>query len=329
MANQIKENLQKELDKLNQQLKESVKLLATSDTDINMKPLAEEEVANLKAQIEALEASVKQVEGGFAHDGTNGKGGNNPDGSEFSNESAINPNKAILEIRAGTGGNEAALFASELYRMYTRYAERAGWKMQEAFRSSAELGGLKTVTTEVFGKDAYPLLQNESGVHRVQRVPVTESGGRIHTSTATVAVLPVVSPITVEINPNDIKEDFYRSGGKGGQNVNKVSTAVRLTHLPTGIVVERQEERTQGKNREKAMEILRSRLYQMMMEKRVKNISELRADQVGTGERSEKIRTYNFPQDRITDHRIKKSWGNIEGVMDGGLDKILKTPDAS
>ncbi len=316
----LKENLQKELDRLNKQLNESMKLLASSDesTSAEMKPLVEEEIANLKAQVAAVEASIKQAEAGFSRS----KIGSD---DEFSGESGINPNKAILEIRGGTGGNEAALFASELYRMYTRYAERAGWKMQEVFRSGAEFGGLKTVTAEVSGKDVYPTLQNESGVHRVQRVPVTESGGRIHTSTATVAVLPVVSPITVEINPNDIKEDFYRSGGKGGQNVNKVSTAVRLTHMPTGIVVERQEERTQGKNREKAMEILRSRLYQMMMEKRVKNISELRADQVGTGERSEKIRTYNFPQDRITDHRIKKSWGNIEGVMDGDLDKILKS----
>src|SRR3989344_3520658 len=319
----LKENLQNELDRLNKQLDESMKLLASSDesTSAEMKPLVEEEIANLKAQIAAVETSIKQADAGFSRGGEAGNGSGN---DEFSGEGGINPNKAILEIRAGTGGNEAALFASELYRMYTRYAERAGWKIQEAFRSSAEFGGLKTVTTEVSGKDIYPTLQNESGVHRVQRVPVTESGGRIHTSTATVAILPVVSPITVEINPNDIKEDFYRSGGKGGQNVNKVSTAVRLTHMPTGIVVERQEERTQGKNREKAMEILRSRLYQMMMEKRVKNISELRADQVGTGERSEKIRTYNFPQDRITDHRIKKSWGNIEGVMDGDLDKILK-----
>lgn len=303
MVNDI---LQKELDRLNAQLSENKKLLETSDAD--MKPLVEEEIENLKTQITAMEASVKQVEGGFARSGGD---------DEFSSESGINPNKAILEIRAGTGGNEAGLFASELYRMYMRYAERAKWKMEEISNS-------KTIVAEISGKDIYPTLQNESGVHRVQRVPVTESGGRIHTSTATVAVLPVVSPITVEIKPDDLKEDFYRSGGKGGQNVNKVSTAVRLTHLPTGLVVENQTERTQGKNRERAMEVLRSRLYQMMMEKRVKNISDLRADQVGTGERSEKIRTYNFPQDRITDHRIKKSWGNIEAVLGGDLDKILK-----
>lgn len=232
-------------------------------------------------------------------------------------------NKAILEIRAGTGGNEASLFAADLYKMYVRYASIVGWKVKELSKSSGEHKGIKTVTAEIKGKGVFETLQNESGVHRVQRVPITESSGRIHTSTATVAVLPVVTPFQIEIKPSDIKSDFFRAGGAGGQNVNKVSTAVRITHIPTGMVVECQEERTQGKNREKAMEILRSRLYTIMQEERVKNIADLRADQVGKGERSEKIRTYNFPQDRVTDHRIKKSWGNIEGILKGNLKKII------
>lgn len=303
------DNLQKELNNLKKQLEDNNKLLETSDAE--MKPLIQEEIRTLDAQIRALAASVNQMSGDFSQENT------------AVNEEGINPDKAILEIRAGTGGNEAALFAGDLYRMYLRYGERMGWKTSEISKSTAELGGIKTVTIEVKGDGAYPLLQRESGVHRVQRVPVTESSGRIHTSTATVAVIPVVSPIAVDIKKDDIKEDFYRSGGKGGQNVNKVSTAVRLTHLPTGLTVECQEHRTQGRNRERAMEILRSRLFKAMQEKRVKNISELRADQVGTGERSEKIRTYNFPQDRVTDHRIKKSWGNIQSIMDGELDKIF------
>jgi peptide chain release factor 1 len=303
------DNLQKELNNLKKQLADNNKLLETSDAE--MKPLIQEEIRALEAQIRALATSVNQMSGDFSPENT------------AVNEEGISPDKAILEIRAGTGGNEAALFAGDLYRMYLRYGEKMGWKTSEISKSIAELGGIKTVTIEVKVDGAYSLLQKESGVHRVQRVPVTESSGRIHTSTATVAVIPVVSPIAVDIKKDDIKEDFYRSGGKGGQNVNKVSTAVRLTHLPTGLTVECQEHRTQGRNRERAMEILRSRLFKAMQEKRVKNISELRADQVGTGERSEKIRTYNFPQDRVTDHRIKKSWGNIQSIMDGELDKIF------
>jgi len=209
--------------------------------------------------------------------------------------------------------------------MYIRYGEKVSWHFEESSKTTAEMGGIKTVSAEIKGKNVYTLLQKESGVHRVQRVPTTESSGRIHTSTATVAVLPIVNPITVEIKREDLDEQFYRSGGKGGQNVNKVSTAVRLKHNPTGLVVECQEARTQLKNREKAMEILRARLYQIMLEEQVESISDLRSGQVGTGERSEKIRTYNYPQDRITDHRIKKSFGNIQKVMDGELDKILKT----
>ena len=180
-----------------------------------------------------------------------------------------------------------------------------------------------TVMVEIKGKDCYNLLKNESGVHRVQRVPTTEAGGRIHTSTATVAVLPIVSKIEIEIKPEDVKMDFFRAGGHGGQNVNKVSTAVRLTHIPTGLVVECQEERSQGKNREKAMNILKSRIFNMMQKQQVKNIADLRAGQVGTGDRSEKIRTYNYPQDRITDHRLLRNWHNMNVIMNGGIDDML------
>ena len=229
-----------------------------------------------------------------------------------------------MEIRAGTGGSEAGLFAHDLYRMYMRYAEKNNWKVKELFFSENELGGIKTVTISIKSSNIYNLLKNESGVHRVQRVPITEAGGRIHTSTATVAVLPQISKIDIQIKPDEVKSEFFRSGGAGGQNVNKVSTAVRLTHLPTGIVVECQEERQQAKNRALAMEILKSRLYNLMKEQQVKNISDLRAGQVGTAERSEKIRTYNYPQDRITDHRLNKSWHNMEAVMNGEIDQILQ-----
>ena len=294
-----KQNLQNEIDRIKSQIAENEKL------EGDLKELAVEENKELLAQIAELERALAQVGGEF--------GGAN---EEESASAEFNPNKAILEIRAGTGGDEAGLFAGNLFNMYKRYGEKKGWKFEI-------LNDSRTLTAELKGPKVYPLLKNESGVHRVQRVPSTESAGRIHTSTATVAVLPVVSPIQVEIKPADIEEQFYRSGGAGGQNVNKVSTAVRLKHIPTGIVVECQEERFQAKNREKAMEILRSRLYQSMVEQQVKSITDLRTEQVGAGERSEKIRNYNFPQDRITDHRIKKSWGNIETIMDGDLDNIL------
>jgi peptide chain release factor 1 len=224
----------------------------------------------------------------------------------------------------GTGGDEAGLFAFDLYRMYMRYGENEGWKVEELFFSENGVGGIKTVTMEIKGKDVYKLLKNESGVHRVQRVPTTEAGGRIHTSTATVAVLPVLKKVEINIRPEDIKMDFFRSGGHGGQNVNKVSTAVRLTHTPTGVVVECQEERFQAKNREKAMAILESRLYNLMQEQQVKSITDIRTEQVGSGERSEKIRTYNYPQDRITDHRINKNFHNIPSIMNGNLKDILE-----
>ncbi|GIW69728.1 MAG: hypothetical protein KatS3mg101_0475 [Patescibacteria group bacterium] len=208
--------------------------------------------------------------------------------------------------------------------MYSRFAEKKGWRLTELFRSENEIGGVRTISTEIKGTKAYRLLRHESGVHRVQRVPITEAGGRIHTSTATVAVLPKLEKVEIDIHPDDLEWEFFRSGGKGGQNVNKVSTAVRLTHKPTGIIVECQEERFQGKNREKALEMLRSRLYTEMQEQQVKSITELRSGQIGTGMRNEKIRTYNYPQNRVTDHRVNKSWHNIGIIMDGEIGGILE-----
>jgi len=230
----------------------------------------------------------------------------------------------IVEIRGGAGGEEAALFAATLFRMYTRYAELRGWKTDIVDSNETELGGYKEIVFEIEGKGAYSRLKYESGVHRVQRIPTTESGGRIHTSTVTVAVLPEVDDVAeVEINPADLQVDTYRSSGAGGQHVNKTSSAIRITHLPSGIIVACQEERSQHKNRDKAMRVLKAKLYEQALSKQVTEVTENRRSQVGTGDRSERIRTYNYPQKRVSDHRINLSLYRIEEIVNGDIDEII------
>lgn len=232
--------------------------------------------------------------------------------------------KIILEIRAGTGGDEASLFAGDLARMYQKYALKRGWVFRVLDASESGARGYKTLIAEVSGEDMYSALKNESGIHRVQRVPATERQGRIHTSTVSVAVLPVVEAKDVQIKESDLEVTFSRAGGPGGQNVNKVETAVRVLHKPTGIVVGSREERSQHANRERAIEVLRAKLYEAQKEQQVGSVADLRREQIGSGERAEKIRTYNFPEDRITDHRIGKKFHNIPKVLEGNLDKIVE-----
>ncbi len=232
-------------------------------------------------------------------------------------------NKIILEIRAGTGGEEAAIFAADLFRMYSKYAARQGWLLSVLDSNESSLGGLKELTAEISGKGVYDVLKYESGVHRVQRIPETEKSGRIHTSTATVAILPQMENIEIEIKPSDLEISTFRSSGPGGQNVNKLETAVRIKHKPTGIVVASQAERFQQRNKEKALEILKAKLYELKRQEEESKILSQRRQQIGTAKRPEKIRTYNFPQSRVTDHRINKSWHNLEAIMEGDLDNLF------
>ncbi len=230
----------------------------------------------------------------------------------------------ILEIRAGAGGDEAGLFAADLLRMYTRFAEQRGWTMEPIDASVSERGGIKEVSVQISGPGVWTAFKYERGVHRVQRVPVTEASGRIHTSTATVAVLPEAEEVDIRIDPSELRIDTYRASGAGGQHVNKTESAIRITHIPTNIVVACQEERSQGKNRMKAMKLLRSKILEQVQEKQAKEMSQNRRSQVGTGDRSEKIRTYNFPQDRITDHRINFNIHNLPAVMEGAIDTLIQ-----
>lgn len=236
-----------------------------------------------------------------------------------------NDNKnIIMEIRAGTGGEEAALFAGDLFRMYTRYAEKKGWKVELMDISDTGRGGVKEAVFSISGENIYGNLKFESGVHRVQRVPETEANGRVHTSAASVAVLPEAEDVQIDINANELRIDIFRSGGAGGQNVNKVETAVRITHLPTGIVVQCQDERSQLKNRQKAMKVLRARLYDMKLKEQNADISAQRKSMVGSGDRSDKIRTYNFPQNRVTDHRISLTLYNLSNIIEGEIDELIE-----
>ncbi|WP_295625802.1 peptide chain release factor 1 [uncultured Intestinimonas sp.] len=271
-------------------------------SDPDMKELAQEEYAAAKADLERLEEEIKVLL--LPRDPNDEK-------------------NVIVEIRAGVGGEEAALFAHSLYRMYTMYAETRRWKVEVDSLNETELGGVKEICFTIDGEGAYSRLKFESGVHRVQRVPETESGGRIHTSTATVAVLPEVDEVEFELDPADIEMQVFRSSGAGGQHINKTSSAVRLIHKPTGTVVECQQERSQFQNRDKAMQLLRSRLYEEKVREQEASVTAERRSQVGTGMRNERIRTYNFPQGRVTDHRIGLTLYKIDAVMDGDLDELI------
>ncbi len=281
-------------------IEESESLLESEDGE--MRQLAETELSSLRGKADELEAALKSL---------------------LIPKDPRDKRNVIMEIRAGTGGDEAGLFAAELFRMYSRYAENRGWPVEVLSQNETGIGGIKEIIFMIKGKGAYSRLKYESGVHRVQRIPVTESSGRIHTSTVTVAVLAEVEDVDIEIPESDLKIDVYKSAGAGGQNVQKNATAVRITHLPTGLVVACQDERSQVQNRQRAMSILRARLYEMEEEKRQAEERADRRSQVGTGERAEKIRTYNYPQSRVTDHRINLSSHNLAGVLEGNLDFFI------
>lgn len=287
-------------------LGEEKEILMMSEKDSSLAELAKEELKTVEEQKNAL---LKQMDEILESEKTE---------EEF-------PNEVILEVRAGAGGEEAALFAFELSQMYKKYGESQGWSIKVLDESKTSIGGYKYASFEIRGKDVYKILRFETGVHRIQRVPETEKTGRVHTSTASVAILPIRKKTTIEIKDSDLDMEFSRSGGAGGQNVNKVETAVRLIHKPTGIDVRCTSERSQAKNREKALGILIAKLEQRRDEEEAKKFGSERKDQIGTGDRSEKIRTYNILQDRITDHRIKESWHNISEILEGKLGDILET----
>ena len=294
------------LEKLLREEKEVREMLDSDDT---LHEMAGKELKYLQEQKEGIEKQIEEI---LAKD---------KEEEEF-------PNEIVLEVRAGAGGDEASLFAWELAHMYEKFSEAKKWDWKTNYESKSDIAGYKEASFEIKGKDVYKLMRYETGVHRVQRVPATEKNGRVHTSTASVAILPIKKKVNFEINPSEIEMEYSRSGGKGGQNVNKVETAVRLIHRPTGIDVRSTNERSQLANREKAMMILTAKLAALKEEEEAKKYSGERKSQIGTGDRSEKIRTYNFPQDRVTDHRVKKSWHNLPKIIEGDIEDIISSLDA-
>ena len=296
-----------EYKKTKQGIEDSVEMLE-SENDEEMRELLKEELADCKARIAELENELKVL---------------------LIPKDPMDDKNVIVEVRAGAGGDEAALFASELFRMYSKYAESRRWKVELMSVNENGIGGFKEVVFMITGSGAYSRLKFESGVHRVQRVPETESGGRIHTSTVTVAIMPEAEEVDVALDMNDVRIDVFRASGNGGQCVNTTDSAVRITHIPTGIVISCQDEKSQLKNKEKGLKVLRSRLYDLELEKKRKEEASLRKNQVGTGDRSEKIRTYNFPQGRCTDHRIKLTTHRLYEIMDGDLDELIDSLTAA